>query len=365
MTAPKDSGRKRSSRKASTKGSKRNAAAQKRAPRKRAKARRSASRSRPSTSKGGQVGGGDDGTTRAGASSGLPDIQPTCDGLIIQVGVPGQSEDAGLTVAQAVVSGVLRGQWVVASLGPGSDAFEVTRARKDKDIRLSTAWSHTYRLRAHRDVRTAEASLTVPGHDLPDALVAAFLTPEESLTAQSRLTGDKPKACARNDFEWSIKLCEIDKALELPLPPGGKHGGAGIVIGHPDTGYTTHPEIWDITPSRRRILPGKGYDFSDGDSDATDRLQEGFLRQPGHGTATSSVIMSSKDPAGPSGVTGVATKARLIPIRVTPTVILFSFSKLAKALYHAVANTAHALSISLGRPLHSATLQLALQYPHP
>lgn len=289
-----------------------------------------------------------------------PDIRPSCDGLIIQVGVRGQKMADALALAESVAD-TLPGKWSVASLGPGSDAFEVTRARKDKGIAINTAWSHTHRLRAHRDVRSAEPSLTLPGHDLPEELVAEFLTPQESMSAQSRLKPNKPKACAKNDFEWSLKLCEVDKALMLPLPAGGKHGGAGIVVGHPDTGYSTHPQIWDL-PSRRRVLPAKGYDFADDDPDPTDQLQDGFLKQPGHGTATGSVIMSSKDAASPEGVSGVAPKARLIPIRVTPSVVLFSFGKLSKAIYHAVANNAHVISISLGGPFKSDTLQRALQF---
>jgi thermitase len=253
----------------------------------------------------------------------------------------------------------MRGKWDVSPLGPGADAFEVTRTRRDKSVALSTAWNYTYKLRAHRDVRTAEPSLTIPGHDLPEELVADFLTPEETLTAQSRLKKDKPLPCAKNDFEWSLKLTRTLEAFDLPLPAGGKHRGQGIVIGHPDTGYTQHPQIWDGAP---RILETKGFDFEDGDADATDRLVTGWLKQPGHGTATSSVIMSWEDPAGPEGVSGMAPRAKLIPIRVTSTVVLFKFTKLAKAIYHAVDQGAHVISMSLGGPLKSATLERAVRY---
>jgi thermitase len=288
-----------------------------------------------------------------------PRLPSRCDGFVIQVGLPGQKEADGLELATQVVADTLRGTWHVAPLGPGADAFEVTRSRRDKSVALSTAWNHTYKLRAHRDVRTAEPSLTIPGHDLPEEWVADFLTPEETLTAESRLTKDEPLPCAEEDHQWSLRLTRTLEAFDLPLPAGGKHKGQGIVIGHPDTGYTQHPQIWEGAP---RILTAKGFDFEDGDADATDRLVAGFLRQPGHGTATSSVIMSGEDTEGPEGVTGMAPRAKLIPIRVTSTVVLFKFTRLAKATYHAVDQGAHVISMSLGGPLKSATLERAVRY---
>ncbi len=307
----------------------------------------------PTVRRGGRGSGTND------TPSDTPAVRPTCDALIVQVGQPGMPEDEALALATEV-AGTLRGKWEITPFAPGSDAFEFRRAGSRKDIKVSTAWGYAHDLKAHRDVRSAEPSLILPGHDLPLEWVADYLTPQESMAAQSRLKGDKPKACAKNDFEWSIKLCEIDKARTLPLPAGGKHDGAGIVIGHPDTGYTKHAQYWGSNGSR--VLVAKGYDFDGDDSDPVDDLDQGFNKQPGHGTATGSVIMSAKDPAGPSGVTGVATKAKLIPIRVTNTVVLFGFGRLAKAIYLAVNSGAHVISISLGGPFKSKTLQQAMQY---
>jgi thermitase len=292
-------------------------------------------------------------------AAGGPKLESRCDGFVIQVGLPGQKEDAALELAIQVAAETMRGKWDVSPLGPGADAFEVTRTRRDKSVALSTAWNYTYKLRAHRDVRTAEPSLTIPGHDLPEELVADFHTPEETLTAQSRLKKDEALPCAEEDHKWSLQLTRTLEAFNLPLPAGGKHRGQGIVIGHPDTGYTKHPQIWD---GASRILEAKGFDFEDEDADATDRLVPGFLKQPGHGTATSSVIMSWEDPAGPEGVSGMAPRAKLIPIRVTQSVVLFKFTKLAKAIYHAVDKGAHVISMSLGGPLKSPTLERAVQY---
>ncbi len=271
-------------------------------------------------------------------------------------------ERAALRLARKVVRETLRGQWQVRSLGPGSDAFEVTRKAKDKTVKIQTAWNYTHALRSHRDVRTAEPSLTLPGHDLPEHRSEELLTPAEMMAAEARLTGDEPLPCAEGDFAWSLALCQIGNAWALTPKPGGKRFGEGIVVGHPDTGYTEHPQIWPSAPNQRRVKPNKGFDFEDDDTDPEDPLVTGFLKQPGHGTATSSVIMSAQDPVGPSGVSGVAPKATLIPIRVTPTVVLFNFRKLSKAIYHAVDKGAHVISMSLGGPFRSDTLERAVKF---
>ena len=74
-----------------------------------------------------------------------------------------------------------------------------------------------------------------------------------------------------------------------PSPrPGGAAAGAGILVGHIDTGYTHHDEIYpdalDLTIDR---------DILDGDDDALDPLIKRWwfpLDNPGHGTGTSCVI---------------------------------------------------------------------------
>src|SRR5438093_1202238 len=84
-----------------------------------------------------------------------------------------------------------------------------------------------------------------------------------------------------------------------------RHRGDGIVVAHPDTGYTEHPEL-----IRSDIQIAKGYDFVDDDADATDPLDP---PNAGHGTSTGSVIVSDEGPADVDHVTGVAPAASLIP----------------------------------------------------
>ena len=68
-----------------------------------------------------------------------------------------------------------------------------------------------------------------------------------------------------------------------------------------------------------------GFDFVDDDADPTDPLGPG---NPGHGTSTASVIVSDFDAAGVKGVSGVAPLATLIPLRVSNSVVHFSWTRL-------------------------------------
>ncbi|MBT8402585.1 MAG: S8/S53 family peptidase [Gemmatimonadetes bacterium] len=267
---------------------------------------------------------------------------------------------------RAIVDARLPGAWEVRPIGRSAWAFEIRRARRHRRIALGTAWNHCHRLEADSDVEFAEPSVTIVGHDPTPEQIDAVLTPAElTLTQQARASADAPLPCAQNDERWSIESCRIDEAWALEPGPEGRRMGEGIVVGHPDTGYTRHPEVWDAEPSEVRVLHERGHDFEDGDSGADDPLIEGFMKQPGHGTATSSVILSgvgagnlTGDPQRP--VTGVAPRARLIPLRVTRTVVLFNFTKLAAAIDHAVDEGAHVISISLGGPYPSTLLEKAV-----
>ena len=68
--------------------------------------------------------------------------------------------------------------------------------------------------------------------------------------------------------------------------------GEGIVVGHPDTGYTRHAEIFETPP---RVRVADSFDFVLRTPDAVDPLEAG---NPGHGTTTASVIMSATGGAG-------------------------------------------------------------------
>ncbi|HVF62554.1 MAG TPA: S8 family serine peptidase, partial [Casimicrobiaceae bacterium] len=153
------------------------------------------------------------------------------------------------------------------------------------------------------------------------------------------------------DFHWSIERSRILHAWNVATSTTTQ--GGGVRIAHPDTGITSHDEL-----SASNVDLAAGYDFVEDDPDATDPLLPG---NPGHGTSTASVIVSDFEPQGSAGVSGVAPRATLIPLRVSTKVAHFSWTRLTDAIDHAVANNAHAISMSLGGPLPSFVLHDAIE----
>jgi serine protease len=143
-------------------------------------------------------------------------------------------------------------------------------------------------------------------------------------------------------LRWVHDILRWDQAMAAMRAAG--RGGKGIRIGHPDTGYTRHPNLTvvglDLDSDR---------DVIDGDDDALDDLEQNPLWPlpfPGHGTSTASVIVGH----GPldQGIEGLAPEARLVPIRATESVVQLFDSDVARAVAHARRVGCHVISMSLG-----------------
>ena len=183
-----------------------------------------------------------------------------------------------------------------------------------------------------------------------------------------------PASQTNSDYEWVLEFCNFKTAWALPPIPGGKSKGEGIVIAHPDVGYTEHPEIL----KGQRLLIDEGMNFVDEPGSPPKDFLLGSLLSgdfPAHGTKTASVIMSAEGhpfndpPFDPEldeflsfdynetgHVTGVAPLAKLVPYKVSLSVALddTSDSNIAFSIYHAIGlQSKHDLgvmSISMGRP---------------
>jgi len=252
--------------------------------------------------------------------------------------------------ARAVIRRALPGRsWTITALNLRTGEFEAA-LRKGRRLAPAGAWDAAYRLRRQAEIVYAEPLFELPNDE-------QFVPPaRQGRQARSAGGGDDDPGTEAS-YEWSLNAQKVPLAWAMfgPRPPGG-----GIVVGHPDTGYTTHPEI--VGP---RLLVTDGYDFEDGRADPTDPLEGGLLRHPSHGTSTSSLIMSGQGvPAGspgPAFVSGTAPGASLIPIRTTASVVLWSMSRLTKAVRYAVARGAQVISISLGGPVPSTALHNAVR----
>lgn len=156
------------------------------------------------------------------------------------------------------------------------------------------------------------------------------------------------------DPNWSHAAIGTFGAWALD-PPSGKTMGEGIVIGHPDTGYTDHPEL-----EPGCMDSAKGWDVVDDDRDAHDPLQKRWwspLDTPGHGTGPASTIVGRAEGA----IKGVAPKATLVPIRTVRSVVQVFDGDVAKAIDHARHQRCHVISMSLGGVGFFPALGVALQ----
>ncbi len=237
---------------------------------------------------------------------------------------------AALAPVRAAVRRVLGAGWQVQRLAAGSRMLVVTgesaaivgsdeHARESHEAALALIRSGRF--------RRAEADVPVPAFEERQG-VGAF--------------GGGNCGVDSEPLDWVHKTIRWQQAMDLMS--AATRGGVGIRIGHPDSGYTLHPNLGtaalDLTTDR---------DVIDDDDDAVDDLTPNPLwpmPNPGHGTATASVIVGRGTAA--AGIVGLAPKAVLVPIRATESVVQLFDSDVAKAVAHARAVGCHIVSMSLG-----------------
>lgn len=228
------------------------------------------------------------------------------------------------------VTEILGEGWRVGRLLPGSPQLLVVgRSEAPVGTTEHARASHDAALALHRSGRLGlvEADVPVPGFVDPD--------PERAFAEQP--CGDDSAA-----LDWTHRQVHWAEAMELMSPAA--RGGAGISIGHPDSGYTLHPNLGadalDLTRDR---------DVIENTDDAVDDLDpnpDWPLPNPGHGTSTASVIVGRGSPA--AGIVGFAPGAKLVPIRATESVVQLFDSDVAKAVSHARKVGCQVISMSLG-----------------
>jgi thermitase len=274
-----------------------------------------------------------------------------CEGVILEVGTPGLAPKKALALAKSVVADTLPGKWRVERFAAAERTFYVSPGEGRRRPPVGRYWEWCRELEENRDVVAAEPAFVLPGVD--PAPEQVFAKAELSLRGKS-VGGGRTLSCS-DGYEWSLDECRVRTGWSVS-PPSRRYG-KGIRVGHPDTGYTKHPDFFD--PSR--VLVREGYDFEDGNEDAADELSG---QNPGHGTATGSVVVSDIGPNAVAHVTGVAPEAMLVPYRVSTSVIHLSFRKLAEAIHFAASARANqrprVLSMSLGGPFKARYLKNAI-----
>jgi hypothetical protein len=166
----------------------------------------------------------------------------------------------------------------------------------------------------------------------------------------------------RQAADWHLTQMRVRPAWDRwRAEHPGQAPGAGILVGHPDTGYSDHPSVKDrfLTPGRSFLRDEHGEDIDDARDDLR-VVGPGVLQTPGHGTATASVIASD----GALAIQGVAPGARVLPLRVSRSVVHFDFGNVGRAILHAVASGADVISMSLGGPTYSGFVRECIRQAH-
>lgn len=223
---------------------------------------------------------------------------------------------------------------------------------------LGSTWDLIRRIRELEQVEDAEPLL------LGRLPVATEAEAQERFRLWGKVSPERLAEIRRASEErhWSLRVIGV---CDVKQPGGawatwkdrfgdGRLPGDGIVVAHPDTGYTRHPRLLGHLLPRPDAKDSFGWSFVDPAADALDPLQGGPGRNPGHGTATASVIVAGSEEA--QDPWGVAPGAKILPLRVSSSVVHWSFENLRRALLAALEEKVHVVSMSFGGPYDSGAL---------
>lgn len=139
--------------------------------------------------------------------------------------------------------------------------------------------------------------------------------------------------------DWWMHSIQHPEAVGCAGLRQGDFSGAGITIGHIDTGYGGHVEIENGSCS-----PQSGHDFILKRPGGWEPANSGAISR-GHGDSTASVIISRT----PHNMRGVATGAVTVPYRAIEFVAVFTgMGRVVKAIRMAAQSGHPAISMSLG-----------------
>lgn len=302
-----------------------------------------------------------------------PLTEPTFEAILVEC-LPGSDPDPevrrqemqaraleALRAALEETVGAAAGAWTSEPLHASRPTlFLLAPAHAAAALSPGQAWDVSYRLAEKAGIADAEPSfaLHLDAGDVPGMGDPGDGAPPVT----AALAASAPPVFSKHDRDWSPRLVRAPEAWAVsPSPagngfPAGKSQGEGILVGHPDSGYQIHPELFnEPNGGNARVLVNRGKDFVDNDPSALDP-------KSGHGLGTASVLMSAFDSLPNGFVNGVAPKAQIIPYRVaephlllpTPVLLPSGMARLAKAIFQAVDDGCNVISISLGWLQHRA-----------
>jgi subtilisin family serine protease len=250
------------------------------------------------------------------------------------------------------------GWWMIRS---GSDAEPAPEPPS-----LGAAWDVIRELKNRPSVERAEPLLVTR------SLVTNGSDAQRSFQLWGRVSDERAAEIQRasKPLHWSLVqmgVCDANGnggAWGLwKAKPGNanKTPGEGIVVAHPDTGYTKHARLLPHLLPQAGNPARFGRNFVErGEPDALDPMTDrSFAQNPGHGTSTASVIATGNAPG--TEPWGVAPGAKILPLRVSSSVIHLSFQNVCDAFVEAMNQGAHVISMSLGGPVGSELLNTLIR----
>lgn len=274
-----------------------------------------------------------------------PLAAPQFDALTLELALPLASDPEAaarraLERAIAQVTGTPAEGWSVIAVHPSAPGAYDLIPPPGQVISVGQGFELQYALVAQPEVDFAQALFETNLDNMPETAGGlesagdwfADLTPAEQ------------------DPLWSVKLIGADQVWPATQ-------GAGIIVGHPDSGYIVHPELDDA-----RIRHDKERDIYDGD----DSAQNPGERGGNHGLSTASVILSGQSRMSPDRfVVGVAPEAEIVPMRITRKGPPVFFNRsgprcVRDAIYHALDSDCHVISMSMGG-VGDRSLQVAIR----
>lgn len=264
---------------------------------------------------------------------------PYAQGYVVEL-TQGQTLEDLRTAASAVFTQVVSVEPLFPDVTADDDPEGLSRIYRvrvaDAPGSDGAAWDQAYALQQRGGFVQVEP-------DTEDTLAEA-----QKRAAVAACFGDNGVPAPSNPA-WSLDKdhMAVQQARALTPQPGGKQLGEGVRICHPDTGWTDHVDLDSDRIDRTATL-----NLMEGGNDARDPL--GYRGNPGHGTKTGSVLISSGgfDANGnttpPGKVDGLAPKATLVPIRTFDSVIRVLDSNTARAVRHATTAQCDVISMSLG-----------------
>jgi serine protease len=224
------------------------------------------------------------------------------------------------------------------------DGWQVRRLTQGSRLVLLTgATEHTVGTTGHARESHEAALAMYRGKQFRRVEADVPVPVDVDLAADSfEAVGDNPCVDNPPPLDWVHQILHWPEAMAAM--PDASRGGVGIDVGQPDSGYTIHPNLGTAGLDLNRDR-----DVIDGDDDALDDLVPNPLwpfPNPGHGTATASVVVGQG--TATEGIVGLAGRSLLVPIRATESVVQVFDSDVAKAVAHARQVGCHVVTMGLG-----------------